>query len=129
MVNFTLGRDAWKISEKYKHMSLDDRIEIQEYLNKGMTFKAICKRIGKDQTTVSKKVKKHLIVYTNSFIKTKKCYLKLLKAPFVCNGCKKKNYNNCRYPKQKYIELVKYKVCKLEKQLAHFLHLGESVLQ
>ena len=27
--------------KKNKHMTLDDRIEIQECLNKGMTFKAI----------------------------------------------------------------------------------------
>lgn len=33
--------------KKNKHMTLDDRIEIQEYLAKGMTFKAIGNRIGK----------------------------------------------------------------------------------
>ena len=38
--------------EKNKHMQLDDRIEIQECLYKGMTFKAIAERIGKDPTTV-----------------------------------------------------------------------------
>lgn len=84
-------------------MSLDDRIEIQECLNKGMTFKAIAQRIGKDQTTVSKEVKKHLIVYTNSFTKTDKCCPKLLKAPFVCNGCEKRNHSNCIYPRHKYV--------------------------
>lgn len=35
--------------KKNKHMTLDDRIEIQECLNKGMTFKAIARRIGKGQ--------------------------------------------------------------------------------
>ena len=39
---------------KYKHLTLQDRLEIQECLNKGMTFKDIGKRISKDQTTVSK---------------------------------------------------------------------------
>lgn len=91
------------MSQKYKHMSLDDRIEIQECLNKGMTFKAIAKRIGKDQTTVSKEVKKHLTVYTNSFTKTDECCPKLLKAPFVCNGCEKRNHSNCIYPRHKYV--------------------------
>lgn len=43
--------------KKNKHMTLDERIEIQECLNKGMTFKAIAQRIGKDPTTVSKEVK------------------------------------------------------------------------
>ena len=42
--------------KKQKHMNLDDRTEIQECLTKGMTFKAIAQRIGKDPTTVSKEV-------------------------------------------------------------------------
>ena len=46
-------------NKKNKHMTLDDRIEIQECLNKGMTFKAIAMRICKDPTTVSKEVKLH----------------------------------------------------------------------
>lgn len=41
-------------NKKYKHMTLDDRIEIQSCLSKGMTFKAIAQRIGKDPTTISK---------------------------------------------------------------------------
>ena len=42
---------------KNKHLTLDDRIEIQECLAKGTTFKAIANRIGKNQTTVSREVK------------------------------------------------------------------------
>ena len=66
-VAFSLRRELWynlvwekeaqtmKDNEKKKkHMTLDDRIEIQECLNKGMTFKVIGERIGKNQTTVSK---------------------------------------------------------------------------
>lgn len=75
--------------KRNKHMTLDDRIEIQECLNKGMTFKAIAQRIEKDQTTVSKEVKLHGKVHTNGFTKTDECCPKLLKAPFVCNGCPK----------------------------------------
>ncbi len=44
---------------KNKHMTLEDRVEIQECLSKGMTFKAIASQIGKDPTTVSKEVKLH----------------------------------------------------------------------
>lgn len=65
-------------------MMLNDRIEIQECLNKGMTFKAIGQRIKKDQTTVSKEVKLHEKVHANGFTKTDECCPKLLKAPFVC---------------------------------------------
>ena len=80
--------------KKHKHMTLDDRIEIQECLNKGMTFRAIAQQIGKDQTTVSKEIKLHGKTYTNSFTKTEECCPRLLKAPFVCNGCPKRNHSN-----------------------------------
>ena len=88
--------------KKYKHMTLDDRIEIQECLSKGMTFKAIGKRIGKDQTTVSKEVKLHGRTYSNSFTKTDESCPGLLKAPFVCNGCPRRNHSNCRYVRRVY---------------------------
>lgn len=84
-------------------MTLDDRIEIQECLNKGISFKDIGRRIGKDPTTISKEVKKHLIVYRNSFTTTDKLCPKLLRAPFVCNGCEKRNHSNCRFARQKYV--------------------------
>lgn len=88
--------------KKNKHMTLDDRIEIQECLNKGMSFKDIGKRIGKDPTTISKEVKLHGQIYTNSFTKTDECCPKLLKAPFVCNNCPKRNHSNCHYPRRTY---------------------------
>ena len=56
-------------SKKNKHMTLDDRIEIQECLGKGMTFKAIARRIGKSQTTVFREIKSHVKPYTNGFTK------------------------------------------------------------
>lgn len=88
--------------KKNKHMTLDDRIEIQECLNKGMTFKAIASRIGKDPTTVSKEVKLHGKLYSNSFTKTNECCPKLLKAPFVCNNCPKRNHSNCEFQRRVY---------------------------
>ena len=47
-----------KNEKKNKHMTLDDRIEIRECLSKGMTFKAIGERIGKNQTTIFRNKKK-----------------------------------------------------------------------
>ena len=91
-----------KNEKKNKHMDLEDRIEIQECLCKRMTFKAIAKLIGKDPTTVSKEVKLHSIDYENGFTRTKDTCPKLLKAPFVCNGCEKQNHANCIYPRRKY---------------------------
>jgi len=54
--------------KKFKHMTMEDRIEIQECLDKNMSFKAIGRRIGKDQTTVSKEVKKHLVYAASKVI-------------------------------------------------------------
>lgn len=88
--------------KKNKHMTLDDRIEIQECLSKGMTFKAIGERIGKSQTTVSREVKIHMEPYTNSFVRTDEVCPKLLKSPFVCNGCEKKSRSSCPYRRQLY---------------------------
>ena len=88
--------------KKNKHMTLDDRIEIQECLSKGMTFKAIGQRIGKSQTTISREVKIHMEPYTNSFVRTDEVCPKLLKVPFVCNGCEKKSRSSCPYRRQLY---------------------------
>lgn len=88
--------------KKNKHLTLDDRIEIQECLQKGMTFKAIGKRIGKNQTTVSREVKLHMIPYISGFSRLDEQCPLLLKAPFVCNGCDKKSKNSCRYKRQIY---------------------------
>ena len=88
--------------KKHKHMTLEDRIENQECLNKGMPFKAIAQRIGKDQTTVSKEINRHGKTYTNSFTKTDGCCPRRLKATFVCNGCPKPNHSNCPYVRRVY---------------------------
>ena len=45
--------------KKNKHLLLEDRKEIEECLEKRMTFKAIGKLIQKDPTTVSYEVKHH----------------------------------------------------------------------
>jgi transposase, IS30 family len=95
-------------STKFKHLTLEDRIEIQMCLDQGMTFKAIAGRVGKDQTTISKEVKRHIKVNPGSVKKfdqhgnpiTNICPL-LLKAPFVCNPCRKR-HAQCGFQKQLY---------------------------
>lgn len=96
--------------KKNKHLTLEDRTEIEQCLDHGMTYKAIARRIGKDQTTVSKEVKKHLIFTASKVIHRDRnenevpspVCPKLLKTPFVCNPCEKKRYS-CPFQKQKYI--------------------------
>jgi len=96
-------------TKKNKHLTRDDRQEIMECLDKGMTFKAIAWRISKDPTTVSKEVKKHLqVTETIAQMKTgevnieNRCCPLLLKSPFVCNPCDKRR-RHCTFQKQIYI--------------------------
>ena len=88
---------------KNKHLTLDARIEIQECLAKGMTFKAIANRIGKNQTTVSREVKAHAQSHSNGYTRTEEYCPKLLKAPFVCNGCEMKSRAKCPYIRRIYV--------------------------
>jgi len=92
------------------HLTLDDRQEIMECLDKGMSFKDIARRVGKAPTTISREVKRHIVVQPLSVklsksdgtpIENRPCPL-LLKAPFVCNSCKKRR-NHCSFQKQLYI--------------------------
>ena len=96
--------------KKHKHMTLDDRLAIQEGLTRGLTFKAIAAEIDKDQCTVSKEIRKHITDTAlplqrhnqNGDLMEQTICPKLMKAPFVCNGCKKRR-TRCAYPKRLYI--------------------------
>ncbi|MBO4541658.1 MAG: IS30 family transposase [Bacteroidales bacterium] len=90
------------MEKKQKHMTLDDRIEIQECLCKGMPFKQIAKRIGKDQTTVSKEIKLHSHAEKSGFTKKEEFCPKLSKCPFVCNACIKRSNAGCSYLRKIY---------------------------
>ena len=92
-----------KNEKKNKHMQMGERIEIQECLSKGMSFKAIAKRIGKDATTVSREVKARSVAHKNSYSTLGGTCPLLLKAPFVCNGCSKRGYSSCRYVRRMYL--------------------------
>ena len=91
------------LEKKNKHLTYDDRIEIQECLNKGFSFRAISERIGKSPTTVSREIKTHLQSHSNSFVKTDSVCPLLLRAPFVCNGCEKRSRSSYKYKRQMYI--------------------------
>ena len=87
---------------KNKHLTGEDRQEIMECLDKGMTFKAIAARLSKDPTTISKEVKKHLLLSEDeTAVKGQRCP-RLLKAPFVCNPCDKRR-RKCGFQKQHYM--------------------------
>lgn len=81
-----------------KHLTLEDRIFIQNELNKGTTFKDIARFLCKDPTTISKKVKARRIsdrYHKGSFVnkknfcvhryhcrKTNACFLLKMAFPF-----------------------------------------------
>ena len=65
-LSFLLTAVEWKIMSKYipgnqKHLTLEDRIYIENELNRGTTFKDIAKFLCKGPTTISKEVKAHRI--------------------------------------------------------------------
>jgi len=45
---------------KFKHLTLTERKAIENYLNGSLSFKAIAKDLGRDCTTISKEVRKHI---------------------------------------------------------------------
>ena len=47
------------MKDNQKHLTLSDRITIEQSLNEGKTFSAIAILLGKDPTTISKEVRKH----------------------------------------------------------------------
>lgn len=77
-------------TQKNKHLTLEDRREIEDSLIHNLSFKKIAMNIGKDPTTVSKEIKKHIQILSARNPEAEFCN-KLLKAPFVCNGCKLRN--------------------------------------
>lgn len=74
------------VKSKQKHLTLSDRILIEQGLNEGKSFKAIASSIGKDPTTVSKEVKKHRAIKYHKD-KTKKPYCANEKTCFIHGLC------------------------------------------
>ena len=100
-----------------RHLSLDERFEIENSLCKGMSFKEIGRNIEKNCTTISREIRNHYIVKNTGSVgrkfnnciyrrtcenRGKNCNLtncaefreekcnQLNKPPYVCNSCKNK---------------------------------------
>ena len=89
--------DEKKTDKKNKHLTAEDREEIEACLMRRMSFKDIGKLIGKDPTTISYEIKHHRVEHRNSFVSTEEPCTNLLRAPFVCNGCPKKSSAACHF--------------------------------
>ena len=121
---------------KNKHLSFDDRLEIEKGLKENKSFKAIGTIINKDCTTISKEIKNHIVFKDVGTVgrkhfdckKGKNCPFrqkgtlcnfnncehyeklvcpKLSKPPYVCNGCKEKN--TCSLSKRFYESTYAFK--------------------
>ncbi len=109
-----------------KHLSFDDRLEIERGLKNNESFKMIAERINKNCTTISREIRNHRVfektgaqgrIYNNcifqelckerhnycirdcSKYKGYECS-KLSKPPYVCNGCE--NRTKCTLTKALY---------------------------
>lgn len=120
-------------AENYnKHLSLDDRITIQNLLDSNVNLTAIGKALGKHRTTVSKEIKlhRHMKKGISSSINRIRCSKHRTcssfgsscqscpdyeepacerrdRSPFVCNGCP--NKNKCRYTRWFYSASLAHK--------------------
>lgn len=93
-----------KPNSKKKHLTLEERIDIAEYLAKRYSFKEIARRLGKSPSTISREVKRHTYQETNGFVKQPNGVCELLSSPpFVCNGCPQKSRAACKYTRHVYI--------------------------
>ena len=81
-------------TKKNKHMTEEDRKIIEDSLRLNNTFRQIAKNIHKDETTVSKEVKRNISIMRAAKKENSEICPKLLRAPYVCNGCERKSY--CR---------------------------------
>lgn len=101
-----------------KHLSLDERLDIEKYLNQNKSFKEIGILVNKNCTTISREIRNHYVTKNTGCIgrrfnnciyratcpnrgkdcnlhnctefKEEKCPL-LNKPPYICNGCEKKH--------------------------------------
>jgi len=118
---------------KNKHLTLDDRNYIQKYLNENKSLREITIILDKSPSTISNEILKHRIKFNDTCFnnRTHKCkhvdscpyrnggfcnnkcekfelYVcpRLLKPPYVCNGCEK--WSRCRNVKYKYDSISAY---------------------
>ena len=95
------------IDRKHAHLTLDNRIDIQQMLRDSFNFKMIANSLKKDPSTISKEVRKHIFVKESTCTvkdkhgkEIKEICIKLTKPPYVCNACKKRTY--CHMEKHLY---------------------------
>ena len=73
---------------KHKHLTLSDCFEIELSIRQGSSFREIVAKIEKDTSTVSKKIRKHLVIkQLDERKKLPPCDC-LNKLPYCCNNAR-----------------------------------------
>ncbi|WP_449451704.1 IS30 family transposase [Streptococcus suis] len=86
---------------KNKHLTLSDRTDIQMGIEQRQPFYQIATKIGKDPSTVSKEIRRHLVFKETTVTSNCDACPLLKKAPYVCNNCPKKRID-CGFTKHFY---------------------------
>lgn len=91
------------MGKAYKQLTLRERKEIEEGLGRGDSFRAIARLIGRSPSTVSREVRenRHVRAFKSrksacrdrcgAYAEQVACDV-LVRAPWVCNGCRKNRY-------------------------------------
>lgn len=87
-------KEEFEVATKWKHLTLDQRMEIQLGLKRQLKLVEIAGIIDKDPRTISCEIKRNLIRFDNEkhlFVeKPKTTCDRHERYPFVCDGCEKK---------------------------------------
>lgn len=77
---------------KYKHLTIEDRFVIQDYIDFGYNATQISLRVNKSRRTIAKEVLKHRFLKNTSNFECPKTSV----FPYVCNACDKSRRCNCK---------------------------------
>lgn len=94
---------------RFAHFSYEDRQKLNSLLNDNLSFRKMSLVLGCSPSSITNEIKGHRIYKDYSFGTSKrKCFSeRLIKAPFVCNGCN--NLGNCKKSKYFYDPLIAHK--------------------
>ena len=81
---------------KGKHLTLDNRQQIQLGLNEGRSFKDIAVNLGKDPSTISKEVRNHITLKKTQGFNPCANYKECTHYRDICSVCTKRYYAECR---------------------------------
>lgn len=94
---------------RFAHFTYVDRQKLNSLLNDNLSFRKMALILGCSPSSITNEIKGHRVYKDYSFGTSKrKCFSdRLIKAPFVCNGCN--NLGSCKKSKYFYDPNVAYK--------------------